>query len=272
MSTIYTGQGTFKTSHRFTREAGFARWTIALTIAGSIKISTHAGSHVMFAPTLSLIEPNTRYTASFGGKGNTWRESWIIFEDNPRWRQWLKWPAVIEQHQGVRALSLKNSEHQKPVIAALHDACTYNSQATLTPASRASLLANALERLLLLADHINPARQAAMMDERVRQAVEILASPDTLHITMDALADRLNVSASHLTHLFSQQVGQPPMQFHQQQRHRRAAELLLATNQSIAQIAQAAGYDNAFHFSARFRKWAGVSPRHFRNGNTDHTR
>lgn len=269
MDGIYSGSDTHMLTHRFTRESGFMRWTLALTYVGSVKTSTAMGSVVMGSPSLMLIEPNTPYTVNFGATGKAWQEYWIIFDDAIRWHRWLNWPWLIGEHSGVRGLPLRDTAHRQAISQAMREAHAFNNQATLSPSGRKELLANTLERVLLLADQINPNQQRAMMDDRVRQAMEILASPDNQNINMDDLAARVHVSASHLTHLFSQQVGQSPMQFHEQQRHRRAAELLLATNLRIGQIATAVGYENAFHFSTRFAKWAGVSPRAFREGKTN---
>lgn len=269
MQTIFPNQGNYPLTHSFTREAGFGRWTLAMCIAGSMKITTGLGSDMVRAPSLVLIAPNTSYTAAFGGIGKSWREYWVIFDDRSRWHRWLHWPSLIDLKSGIRALALVKSEHQKGIVDAMADAYAYNAMATLNAQAKEDLLDNALERLFLLADQINPVAQRKRPDDRVLQAMEILASPATLHISMEELAGRVHVSTSHLAHLFTQQVGQSPMQFHEQQKLRRAAELLLTTHQSVAQIARTAGYENAFHFSTRFRKWAGASPRQFREGQTD---
>lgn len=271
MNRIDAGSGTHRLTHRFTREAGFARWTLSLITQGSAKSSTSAGSHIIYAPSILLIEPFTPYTVIFGNVGKSWKEWWIIFDDAARWHPWLNWPCASDAHTRFRTLSLKQSEHRQSLTEAMRDAYTYSTQPTLTPMLRESLLANALERVLLLADHINPQKPLAVMDSRVLAAIDILASPDTRQMSMDQLAEQLQISASHLAHLFTQQTGQSVMQFYEQQKHRRAAELLLSTNHSIANVARTVGYENAFHFSTRFRKWAGVSPRQFRAGKTKAT-
>jgi AraC-like DNA-binding protein len=47
-------------------------------------------------------------------------------------------------------------------------------------------------------------------------------------------------------------------------RIRRARDLLLRSDRRISDIAHEVGFENAFHFSTRFRKATGQSPREFR--------
>jgi len=56
----------------------------------------------------------------------------------------------------------------------------------------------------------------------------------------------------------------PPQQFIEQQRIRRATELLEHSGYSIAEISSRVGFDSPFYFSRRFKKATGQSPRAFR--------
>ena len=72
------------------------------------------------------------------------------------------------------------------------------------------------------------------------------------------------LSPSRLRHLFRSQTGCSPRNFLEEQRMRRARELLLLSRQTIAEIAYATGFDNPFYFTLRFKKHTGESPRDFR--------
>jgi AraC-like DNA-binding protein len=59
-------------------------------------------------------------------------------------------------------------------------------------------------------------------------------------------------------------VGQPPARYLDAQRLAETRQLLAYTNQTLAQIADHAGYSSPFHLSLRFKQHFGQSPRAFR--------
>jgi AraC family transcriptional regulator, arabinose operon regulatory protein len=80
----------------------------------------------------------------------------------------------------------------------------------------------------------------------------------------DLVANACNLSVSRLAHLFRAQVGLSPMQFLERERLERAKSLLELTPRQVGEIAREVGFEDAFHFSKRFRRWTGSSPRAFR--------
>ena len=54
------------------------------------------------------------------------------------------------------------------------------------------------------------------------------------------------------------------MQFIEGERLRRAQEFLVSTDLPIKEIAKRVGFENPYHFSTRFRKRLGKSPRQYR--------
>ena len=53
--------------------------------------------------------------------------------------------------------------------------------------------------------------------------------------------------------------------YREHQRLSRACQLLSVTAHAVQSIAAAVGYANPFHFSTRFRRFAGMSPRAYRH-------
>ena len=123
---------------------------------------------------------------------------------------------------------------------------------------------NALERVLLALDEVNPARGNAMRDVRIEQVLEYVASHYSSALDLETLARSVYLSPSRLAHLFKTQMKQSPMQYVERYRLERAAERLLSGNDSVERIALEVGYPNAFHFSTRFRRRFGQSPRRYR--------
>jgi len=64
--------------------------------------------------------------------------------------------------------------------------------------------------------------------------------------------------------LFLELTGGSPTRFIEHKRYLQACELLMTTPQSVAQIAAALHYSDAFQFSRKFKENAGVTPRQFR--------
>lgn len=84
-------------------------------------------------------------------------------------------------------------------------------------------------------------------------------------IALDELARAARLSPTHLSALFREQMGLPPVAYHTHLRIRRACHLLESTTLTITETAHACGYDDPYHFSRVFRRETGVSPRLYRN-------
>jgi AraC family transcriptional regulator of arabinose operon len=83
-------------------------------------------------------------------------------------------------------------------------------------------------------------------------------------ITLGSLARACGLSPSRLSYLFQSQVGVPPMRWLEHQRLARAKDLLEVTVQPVQSIGEQVGFGDPFYFSARFRRYLGVSPRGWR--------
>jgi len=80
-------------------------------------------------------------------------------------------------------------------------------------------------------------------------------------ISVDGLANMAGLSRFHFARAFKISTGEAPYRFIQQQRLRRAHDLLRGTNLPITDIAAAVGYDDPGHFAKVFRRFYGTSPR-----------
>jgi AraC family transcriptional regulator of arabinose operon len=123
---------------------------------------------------------------------------------------------------------------------------------------------NALEEVLLWCDSINPRQIASYVDPRVRKSIDFLATHLAEPFSEERLALAAGLSPSRLRHLFHAQTGESPRRFLEEQRLRRAKELLALSRQRISEIALELGFASPFYFSLRFKKSTGESPRAFR--------
>jgi len=90
-----------------------------------------------------------------------------------------------------------------------------------------------------------------------RMVHEDLGDPE---LSVARLADRLGLSADYLSHLFRTVRGEKLTTYIEDQRLRRAAELLLQTGLSVKEAAWASGFAQPSYFIRRFRERWGTSP------------
>lgn len=83
-------------------------------------------------------------------------------------------------------------------------------------------------------------------------------------LTVEQVADSLNVERSYLYRLFMEHCGISPQQYITEVRMERACELLHATELSVQAVACSVGYKDALYFSRVFRKRKGITPSQFR--------
>ena len=81
------------------------------------------------------------------------------------------------------------------------------------------------------------------------------------------LADRCNVSKSHICYLFKQYANSSPMAYVMKLKMNKAAMLLLQSYLSIKQISRALSFDDQYYFSRLFKKHYGISPKFYRKRN-----
>lgn len=85
-------------------------------------------------------------------------------------------------------------------------------------------------------------------------------------LTLDDLAAEAGLSAYHFAKMFKISFGQPPHRYVTDRRISKAKELLADASIRLADVALACGFSSQSHFTNSFRRYAGVTPRRFRQG------
>lgn len=255
---ILTGHFDHGLEYRHRRERGSDDWLIFATVSGAGYIASGSGRVRLERGSIACFSPGTPQDYGTDPDTETWEFFWAHVDPRPTWHEWLGWPEVAP---GMRCLQLDDEDLTEAVLAAMaamhHDA--------LSPfATGEELARNALERALLLAHLANPAAEDGALDPRVRVALAYMGTNLHRALSLGGIAAHCDCSPSRLAHLFKQQVGLPPVRFHERQRLDRAAELLTQTDLAVGEIAAEVGFDDAFYFSNRFRKLQGLSPRAWR--------
>jgi AraC-like DNA-binding protein len=84
-------------------------------------------------------------------------------------------------------------------------------------------------------------------------------------LTLDEIASAAGVTKYHFCRLFAKHTGVTPVQQLTKIRIAEACRLLRQSDQSVAAISSATGFDNGSYFGKVFRRMMGVSPQQFRD-------
>lgn len=103
-----------------------------------------------------------------------------------------------------------------------------------------------------------------------KQAAAYLSEHMDQHITILELAKQFNVSDTYLKVAFKGVYGVPIFSYMRLQKMQMAAQLLIHTNRTIADIAAEFGYSNSGKFSTAFRELMGDTPSEYRRAHTKH--
>lgn len=98
----------------------------------------------------------------------------------------------------------------------------------------------------------------------VQKAIIYIDSDLTANLSLSAIAEAQNVSASYLSWLFKQETGKTLTEHVNKKRIKLAAKLLETTNLQIQTIAQHCGILDVQYFSKVFKKHVGKSPKEYR--------
>lgn len=88
-------------------------------------------------------------------------------------------------------------------------------------------------------------------------------------ISLNSVAQAINISANYLSALFSQKMGISFVEYLTQKRMARAKQLLRQTGKRSGEIAYEVGYKDPRYFSFVFKKTQGCTPKCYRTGEAD---
>lgn len=96
------------------------------------------------------------------------------------------------------------------------------------------------------------------------QAVDYIWQYIYRNITVEELAQLINIDRSYLASIFKEHTGLSPKKYIVDVKMNTACEYLLSTDYDITHIAQSVGYEDLFVFSHAFKNHFGISPKAYR--------
>jgi len=135
-----------------------------------------------------------------------------------------------------------------------------------SPALQQLAAANILEILGSALAAARSREEGGRLDSIVREAKSVLAEHVEEFVDLKDLAESLGLSYDYFRHIFKEQAGMAPYQYHLQLRINRAKELLHGTDMTTKDIALALQFEAPYHFSRIFKQKTGMTPTQWRRG------
>ncbi len=110
-----------------------------------------------------------------------------------------------------------------------------------------------------------PVTRGGLPIHQLRKIEDYVAAHLTEEISIENLAGRAELSASHFAHVFKETTSMTPLQFITRQRITRAQQLIRETSRSLIEVGLEVGYSSPSHFAQVFRRVVGVTPTEFRS-------
>jgi AraC-like DNA-binding protein len=136
--------------------------------------------------------------------------------------------------------------------------------ASTPPGLLAALCAGARRESAPREHQDSPGWNLAIADRPIRQVITLMHGNLAHGWTLEELGQQVGLSRSALAERFRSAMGDTPLNHLRNLRMQKAIQLLSETRQTLEQIAQAVGYQDAFGFSKVFKRTTGQSPRAFR--------
>lgn len=106
--------------------------------------------------------------------------------------------------------------------------------------------------------------EEGLENKRIRLVIDFLEQHFNQNFTPESLSNVLGLSYKHIGTLFKKHTGMTIKEYQLMLRLKYTVKLLCETQLSIAEIAAAAGFYDAFYFSKIFKREKGISPLKFR--------
>jgi AraC family transcriptional regulator of arabinose operon len=229
---------------------------------GMSRRTTNGQTVVRKAPSFSISKPGGVFHTVTAPVRSRYLAYWVVFAPRPEWRRLLDWPDTLP---GSVIIDLPKGRVTEAIHYAFRELLAVSK--SVHPEKEA-LMDNLLEQILLELHSLHATHKGRLLDERLQQGVEFMNTHLREKVTLEDIAAATHLSASRFAHLFSETLGVSPMKHLEAQRIEAAKALLLTSNDPVYAVAQKVGFENPFHFSSRFRRRVGQSPRDFREGKT----
>lgn len=112
-------------------------------------------------------------------------------------------------------------------------------------------------------DKFNGSKKAGKIS-KIDVSIELMQSKINETLSLEEIAQKINLSASHFSNLFKIQTGFSPIEYFIHLKIQKACQYLLFTELRVKEVAFKLGMDDPYYFSRIFTKVMGISPNEYR--------
>lgn len=207
-----------------------------------------------------LIEPD-RVNTYFADREEPWEYTWVEFS-GLKAKEILDTAGLSTMSPVFVPSSVQAGEHVKEEL--LHLA---SSPSGTSPLHLIGHLYLVMDAILTGSSSKNRIQNGKRSQFYTNEAITFISQNYALPITVEDMAQRLNLDRSYFGKIFKETMGQAPQEFLIRYRMSRAAELLKTSDIPVKEISLQVGYPNQLHFSRAFKNVYGSSPRTYRQNN-----
>jgi AraC family transcriptional regulator len=107
--------------------------------------------------------------------------------------------------------------------------------------------------------------RAGLPPARLRRVIELIEARIEDDLSLEEMAESVNLSTAHFSHMFRSSTGQSPYMFVLRRRVDRAKEMLRNSDFRVLDVAVGCGFKTQQHFARVFRQLSGLSPSEYRH-------
>lgn len=108
--------------------------------------------------------------------------------------------------------------------------------------------------------------ESTMQDRHVTMVIRFMYQNLGKNLSLQQIADEVELSKSYLNAVFKAQTGRAPVEFFIHLKMQEACKLLKSADMYIYEVSERLGYEDQYYFSRIFKKVVGMPPRDYKNG------
>lgn len=229
----------------------FDSFLIMYIAKGSITITSGIKSFHAKAGQFVLLDC---YIPHSYGSTDSWEASWLHFDGTLAKEYYQE----ITSHYG----NVLNPENPDALIRLLEKICNFFREASsILEASISGYITDILNGFLVPA---SDPRKALANPNTVADSISYINEHFHEDLSLNALAEKVNMSPFHFTRVFSRETGFTPHQYLINTRISAAKYLLKSSETSIKDIAFSTGFNSESSFCSTFKKREHITPSQFR--------